>query len=77
MQEFIKKSIDIVKGYLGSNISDDEIFVLWSCKTLQNMKVLLSASFKGSTYFEITYNGNKDEIYLDVYKKKKTYVVLS
>ena len=77
MQEFIKKSIDIVKGYLGNNISDDEIFVLWSCKTLQNMKVLLSASFKGSTYFEITYNNDKDEIYLNVYKKKKTYVVLS
>lgn len=76
MKDFIQKSKDIVKGYLEkSNMSDDEIFVVWSCKTLQNKKALLSSSFKGAPYFEITYNGDKDETYVDVYKKEKNYVV--
>lgn len=72
MNEFIQKCKDIVKGHLGkTNMLDDEIFVVWSCKTLQNKKALLSASFKGAPYFEITYNGDKDETYVDVYKKRK------
>lgn len=76
MKDFIQKSKDIVKGYLEkTNMSDNEIFVVWSCKTLQNKKALLSASFKGAPYFEITYNGDKNETYVDVYKKEKNYVV--
>lgn len=76
MKDFIQKSKDIVKGYLGrTNMSDDEIFAVWSCKTLQNKKALLSTTAKGAPYFEITYNGDKDETYVDVYKKEKNYVV--
>lgn len=76
MKDFIQKSKGIVKGYLEkTNMTDDEIFVVWSCKTLQNKKALLSARFKGAPYFEITYNGDKDETYVDVYKKEKNYVV--
>ena len=56
-------------------ITKDDVFVVWSCKTLQNKKVLLSPAFKGAPYFEITYNGDKDETYVDVYKKEKNYVV--
>jgi hypothetical protein len=56
-------------------MSKDEIFVVWSCKTLQNKKALLSATAKGAPYFEITYNGDKDETYVDVYKKERNYVV--
>ena len=76
MNEFIQKCKSIVKGHLGkTNMPDDEIFVVWSCKTLQNKKALLSASFKGAPYFEITYNGDKDETYVDVYKKESNYVL--
>ncbi|NFB71958.1 hypothetical protein HNS01_09585 [Clostridium butyricum] len=76
MNEFIEKCKSIVAGYLGNpNMSKDEIFVVWSCKTLQNKKALLSATAKGAPYFEITYNGDKDETYVDVYKKERNYVV--
>ena len=76
MKEFIKKCEDIVAGYLEKpNMSKNEIFVVWSCKTLQNKKALLSTTAKGAPYFEITYNGDKDETYVDVYKKEKNYVV--
>ena len=46
------------------------VFVVWSCKTLQNYKALLSTNVSGDgIYAEYTYNGDKQELYEDVYKK--------
>lgn len=76
MQEFIKKSKDIVLGYLNmTDKSPDEVYVVWSCKTLQNKKAVLSTDLVNGILFEITYNGDKDETYVDVYKKNLNYVV--
>lgn len=50
-------------------IPDFEVFVVWSCKTLQNYKALLSTSLPDGMYYEITYNGDKNELYFDAYKK--------
>lgn len=47
----------------------EDVFVVWSCKTLQNSKALLSAKPTGALYYEFTMNGNNQEIYMDVYKK--------
>ena len=44
----------------------EDVFVVWSCKTLQNNDGL---------YYEITYNGDKHEAYVDVYKKWENFVV--
>ena len=47
-----------------------EVFVVWSCKALQNYKCLVSTSVPGDgIYAEYTYNGDKQELYEDVYKK--------
>ena len=76
MKEFIKRSQDIVLEYL--NMTDrntDEVYVVWSCKTLQNKKVIHSTDLVKGILFEINYNGDKDETYVDVYKKEKNYVV--
>ncbi|EAC4967771.1 hypothetical protein AC077_00425 [Listeria monocytogenes] len=51
--------------------SIDNIFVVWSCKTLQNNKALLSTERPDGMYFELTYNGDKKELYFDAYKKEK------
>lgn len=50
-------------------ISEDDVFVVWYCKTLQNHKALLSTVVPDGMYYEITFNGNRDEAYLDAYKK--------
>ena len=55
--------------------SPDEVYVVWSCKTLQNKKVILSTDLVKGILFEITYNGDKNETYIDVYKKEKNYIV--
>ena len=46
-----------------------DVFVVWSCKTLQNNKALLSTTLFDGMYYEVTYNGDKQELYLDAYKK--------
>ena len=76
MQEFIEKCKDIVLGHLNmTDRSPDEVYVVWSCKTLQNKKAVLSTDLVNGILFEITYNGDKDETYVDVYKKNLNYVV--
>ena len=45
------------------------LFIVWSCKTLQNNKALLSTTVSDGMYYELTYNGDKKELYLDAYKK--------
>lgn len=50
-------------------ITKDEVFVVWFSKTLQNWKALLSTTLFDGMYYEITYNGDKQELYLDAYKK--------
>ena len=50
-------------------ITEDDVFVVWSCKTLQNNKALLSTTLHDGMYYELTYNGDKGELYVDAYKK--------
>lgn len=50
-------------------ITEDNVFIVWSCKTLQNNKALLSTTISDGMYYELTYNGDKQELYLDAYKK--------
>ena len=46
------------------------VFIVWCCKTLQNYKCLASTTVNGDgIYAEYTYNGDKQELYEDVYKK--------
>jgi hypothetical protein len=47
----------------------EDVYVVWFCKTLQNWKALVSTILPDLTYYEVTYNGNENMIYLDVYVK--------
>ena len=76
-KEFIEKCKEIVKDYTNEHldksdnkeITIDNVFVVWSCKTLQNNKALLSTTLFDGMYYELTYNGDKKELYFDAYKK--------
>ena len=76
-QKFINRCIAIVQQRIENEYSDSsgacpyfDVFVVWSCKTLQNNKAILSATLKGAPLFEITNNGDKNEMYVDTYTKK-------
>lgn len=72
-----KKAKQIVIDYYNDRVektdnkklTESEVFVVWFSKTLQNWKALISTTISDGMYYEITYNGNKKETYLDAYKK--------
>lgn len=75
--DFIKLCIRTIVEYFNTRsektdkfeITEDDVFIVWSCKTLQNNKALVSTTVSDGMYYELTYNGDKKELYLDAYKK--------
>ena len=64
--DYANKHLDVTDN---KKITTDDVFIVWSCKTLQNNKVLASTTLFDGMYYELTYNGDKNEIYFDAYKK--------
>lgn len=65
-----KKLVEWYNNYTNQTIELDNVFVVWSCKTLQNYKALLSTTVPGDgIYAEYTFYGDKGELYEDVYQK--------
>lgn len=52
-------------------ITKENVIVVWSAKVLQNNKAMLITDTFGPHYFEVTYNGEKNELYLDDYVKSR------
>ena len=50
-------------------LTESEVFIVWFSKILQNWKALISTTISDGMYYEVTYNGDKKETYLDAYKK--------
>lgn len=77
-EDMQEKAKNAVLGYYskhGLNLSKDNVFVVWFCKTLQNWKCILASTNKDMLLFEVSYNGDKNEMYVDVYDKKENIVV--
>lgn len=70
-----EKALSIVKDYILEHIDKTdtippfEVFTVWKAKVLQNWKYLISSTLPDGMYYEMTYNGDKKEWYLDAYKK--------
>lgn len=54
----------------------DDVYVVWFVKVLQNWKALVSTEVPDGMYYELTYNGDKREVYLDAYKKFDNKVIV-
>lgn len=69
------KVLEIVKNYILEHLDksdetpDFEVYTVWKCKTLQNWKYLIASTIYDGMYYEMTFNGDKNEWYLDAYKK--------
>lgn len=72
-----KRAKELVVNYFNDHvdktdkktITEDDVFIVWFCKTLQNWKALVSTTISDGMYYEVTHNGDKNETYLDAYKK--------
>ena len=70
--KFLKLCKEIVVNYFNAcvdktdkkEITEDDVFIVWSCKTVPD-----------GMYYEITHNGDKQETYVDVYKKWENFKV--
>lgn len=79
-EQFVNKCKKIVAKYHnehtdGDMILPDDVYVVWLCKALGNNKALLSTDMPGGMYYEVTYNGVKNEAYFDAYKKQENVCV--
>jgi hypothetical protein len=70
-----EKAIQIVREYILEHLDKSDlvppfdVFTVWKVKVLQNWKWLLSSTLFDGMYYELTFNGDKNEFYLDAYKK--------
>ena len=76
-----KIAIKIVKDYIIEHLDKSdpppkfEVYTVWKAKVLQNWKFLLSSDLFDGMYYELTFDGDKNEWYLDAYKKFENRVV--
>ena len=76
-KEFMEKAIDMVLTAYNElvevtdnyTLTSDDVYIVWMCSILENNKALLSTKVPDGMYYEVTYNNDKDELYLDGYKK--------
>ena len=62
VQDHMDKTDDII-------VKDSDIYNVWNVKVLKNNKGLFSTVYPDGMYYECTYNGETNELYLDAYKK--------
>ena len=67
------KALDIVNGYILKHLDKSDpvvpfdTFIVW--------KYLISSTLSDGMYYELTFNGDKKEWYLDAYKKFENVVL--
>lgn len=68
-------AMGLVRKYIDEHLDKSEpapnygVFTVWKSKVLQNWKYLISSTLSDGKYYELTYNGDKQEWYLDCYVK--------
>jgi len=81
-QKAIKIVTDYVLAHLDvTDLKEDEsgtlfsCYIVWKAKALQNWKYLISTTLPDGMYYELTFNGDNNEWYLDAYKKFENKVI--
>lgn len=72
------KVLGIVATYIiqsGESNTPFFAYIVWKAKVLRNWKYVVSTDLNDGMYYELTYNGEKKEWYLDVYEKVENKVI--
>lgn len=73
-----RDAIEVVEQYLndtyGIDAFDANVFVVWKCKIIQNVKFIVGTNYNNN-FFELTLNGDANELYIDVYNKINKVII--
>lgn len=65
-----------LKELYGEDLTIKDLHLVWFSKALQNFKcVIVDLNSSNQRYYECTYNGNKDQLYIDIYNKEHNICV--
>lgn len=67
--DFEKASKNAVIDVLGEDIVIDQLEIVWFAHELGYNKCTIWGEPMGNKYAEVTYNRDKDEMYVDIYQK--------
>lgn len=76
-----ERAMKLVRDYINDHLDRAVheppyvVYIVWMCKALQNWKFLISSTLIDGMYYEVTFNGDKHEWYIDAYKKFENRVV--
>ena len=70
--DYFNSKVDVIGN---KQITKEDVYVVWSCKTLQNNKALVITNVNDGMYYELTFNGDKKELYFDAYIKFENQVI--
>ena len=79
--EMDNEALNIILDYANEHVdkSDAETtitpYIVWKSKILKNWKYLISTNLYDGMYYELTFNGDSNEWYLDAYKKFDNKVI--
>ena len=68
--------ITVMKEKYEIDVHYEDLQLVWFAHELGNKKCTLYAPALGNYYPEVTYNKDRDELYIDVYLKKSNTVML-
>lgn len=74
-ETYMEKAERVLTEYITSHLDKSdplasfEVYIVWFSKTLQNWKCLMASTLPDQMYYELTYNGDKKQLYIDAYKK--------
>ena len=77
---YVQQARELVCDSINAELGPDEymeledVFVVWFCKTLKNWKALISTTWTGAPYYEVTHNGGTGETYVDIYTKERQII---
>lgn len=73
-----KDALGVIEDYIRNTYNINSYlyrsFVIWKCKTIQNVKFIIGTNYNNN-FFELTLNGDANELYIDVYNKIDKVVI--
>jgi len=75
------RALEIIENYMYDHFDPTDetphfsLFIVWKAKILKNWKYLISSTIPDGKYYELTFNGDNNEWYLDVYVKLENKVI--